>query len=44
MHTRIEAFGADRCMFESNPPVDPGEREALFRGTVSKVYRLVQVN
>lgn len=61
MHTCIEAFGADRCMFESNFPVDKGsypfsngwnafkkltaqagaeEREALFRGTVSKVYRL----
>lgn len=61
MHTCIEAFGADRCMFESNFPVDKGsypysngwnafkrltaqasaeEREALFSGTVSKVYRL----
>ena len=61
MHTCIEAFGVDRCMFESNFPVDKGsypysngwnafkrltadasanEREALFRGTVSKVYRL----
>jgi L-fuconolactonase len=61
MHTCIEAFGADRCMFESNFPVDKGsypfsngwnafkrltaqasdgEREALFRGTVAKVYRL----
>jgi L-fuconolactonase len=61
MHTCIEAFGAQRCMFESNFPVDKGsypfsngwnafkkltaqasadEREALFRGTVSKVYRL----
>lgn len=61
MHTCIEAFGADRCMFESNFPVDKGsypfsngwnafkkltaqagadEREALFQGTVSKVYRL----
>lgn len=61
MHTCIDAFGADRCMFESNFPVDKGsypfsngwnafqrltaqassqEREALFRGTVSRVYRL----
>ena len=61
MHTCIEAFGVDRCMFESNFPVDKGsypysngwnafkrltadasanEREALFRGAVSKVYRL----
>ncbi|MFM0326180.1 amidohydrolase family protein [Caballeronia glebae] len=61
MHTCFEAFGADRCMFESNFPVDKGsypfnngwnafkrltahsgagEREALFRGTVAKVYRL----
>jgi predicted TIM-barrel fold metal-dependent hydrolase len=61
MHTCIEAFGADRCMFESNFPVDkgsypysngwnafkrltaqarPDERDALFRVTVSKVYRL----
>jgi predicted TIM-barrel fold metal-dependent hydrolase len=61
MLTCIEAFGAERCMFESNFPVDKGsypfnngwnafkrlteqasasEREALFRGTVKKVYRL----
>jgi predicted TIM-barrel fold metal-dependent hydrolase len=61
MLTCIEAFGADRCMFESNFPVDKGsypysngwnafkrltaqatasERDALFRGTVSRVYRL----
>jgi predicted TIM-barrel fold metal-dependent hydrolase len=61
MHTCIDAFGADRCMFESNFPVDkgsypysngwnafkrltaqarPDERDALFRVTVSKVYRL----
>jgi predicted TIM-barrel fold metal-dependent hydrolase len=61
MHTCIEAFGTDRCMFESNFPVDKGsypysnglnafkrltedasatERDALFRGTVTKVYRL----
>jgi L-fuconolactonase len=61
MHTCIETFGAGRCMFESNFPVDkgsypysngwnafkhltaqasPGERQALFSGTVSKVYRL----
>lgn len=61
MHTCIETFGAKRCMFESNFPVDKGsypysngwnafkrltaqataqEREALFRGTVTKVYRL----
>ena len=57
----IEAFGADRCMFESNFPVDgwtigygvlwnafkrmvadasPAERDALFRGTATRVYRL----
>lgn len=61
MHTCIEAFGANRCMFESNFPVDKGsypysngwnafkrltaqagadERAALFRDTVTKVYRL----
>ncbi|BFG79476.1 amidohydrolase family protein [Paraburkholderia terrae] len=61
MQTCIELFGANRCMFESNFPVDKGsypysngwnafkrltaqaghgEREALFRGTVSNVYRL----
>ena len=61
MHTCIEAFGANRCMFESNFPVDKGsypfsngwnafkrltrgagaeERAALFRGTVTEVYRL----
>jgi predicted TIM-barrel fold metal-dependent hydrolase len=61
IETCIEAFGAERCMFESNFPVDKGsypysngwnafkrlteqashgEREALFRGTVSNVYRL----
>ncbi|QIE30029.1 Amidohydrolase (plasmid) [Caballeronia sp. SBC1] len=61
MHTCIEAFGANRCMFESNFPVDKGsypfsngwnafkrltaqasaeDREALFRGTVTDVYRL----
>ncbi|MFP3585339.1 amidohydrolase family protein [Paraburkholderia sp. SIMBA_055] len=61
MHTCIEAFGVNRCMFESNFPVDKGsypysngwnafkrltahasadERAALFRGTVSRVYRL----
>lgn len=61
MLTCIEAFGADRCMFESNFPVDKGsypysngwnafkrltakasaaERDALFRGTASAVYRL----
>lgn len=61
MLTCIEAFGVDRCMFESNFPVDKGsypfsngwnafkrltahasehEREALFRRTVTQVYRL----
>jgi L-fuconolactonase len=61
MLTCIETFGADRCMFESNFPVDKGsypfsngwnafkrltvhasesERDALFRGTARKVYRL----
>ena len=57
----VEVFGADRCMFESNFPVDgwtigyavlwnafkrmvadasPSERDALFRGTATRVYRL----
>ena len=61
METCIEAFGPNRCMFESNFPVDKGsysfatgwnafkrlassatptERQALFEGTVSRVYRL----
>jgi predicted TIM-barrel fold metal-dependent hydrolase len=59
--TCIEAFGASRCMFESNFPVDKGsysypvfwnackklaagasaaEKDALFRGTAARVYRL----
>jgi predicted TIM-barrel fold metal-dependent hydrolase len=59
-HT-IECFGAERCMFESNFPVDrmslsyrvlwngfkklvrecsDDEREALFAGTATRVYRL----
>lgn len=61
IETCIEAFGADRCMFESNFPVDKGsysyvtgwnafkrltadcsasERQKLFEGTASRVYRL----
>ena len=61
MLTCIEAFGPERCMFESNFPVDKGsysfgngwnafkrstaafsatERQALFEGTASRVYRL----
>ena len=61
IETCIEAFGADRCMFESNFPVDkgsysyavgwnafkrltagysPDERQALFEGTATRVYRL----
>jgi predicted TIM-barrel fold metal-dependent hydrolase len=57
----IERFGTDRCMFESNFPVDrmscsyvtlwnafkkitaaagPAERDDLFRGTATRVYRL----
>ncbi|MEE2657255.1 MAG: amidohydrolase family protein [Candidatus Latescibacterota bacterium] len=57
----IQAFGADRCMFESNFPVDKigvsypvlwnafkrivenyseTDKEALFRGTATRVYRL----
>ena len=61
MEPCIELFGADRCMFESNFPVDKGsysyatcwnafkrlaahvsatERQALFEGTASRVYRL----
>ncbi|MGZ4675241.1 MAG: amidohydrolase family protein [Acidimicrobiia bacterium] len=59
-HT-IECFGPDRCMFESNFPMDrfsmsyrvfwnaakkmvadlsPGERDALFAGTATRVYDL----
>jgi predicted TIM-barrel fold metal-dependent hydrolase len=61
IETCIEAFGVERCMFESNFPVDKGsysyavvwnafkrltvgysehEREALFAGTATRVYRL----
>jgi predicted TIM-barrel fold metal-dependent hydrolase len=61
METCIEAFGPNRCLFESNFPVDkgsysfatgwnafkrlasgasPSERQALFEGTVSRIYRL----
>jgi predicted TIM-barrel fold metal-dependent hydrolase len=61
IETCIEAFGAQRCMFESNFPVDKGsydyvtgwnafkrltsgcsatERQLLFEGTASRVYRL----
>ena len=61
VETCIEAFGARRCMFESNFPVDKGsysyavgwnafkrltsgysleERQALFEGTATRVYRL----
>jgi predicted TIM-barrel fold metal-dependent hydrolase len=57
----IECFGPQRCMFESNFPVDrrslsyrvlwnglkkiaapfsPSERDAMFRGTATRVYRL----
>jgi L-fuconolactonase len=57
----IECFGPERCMFESNFPVDrmslsyrvlwnglkkiaapysASEREAMFRGTATRVYRL----
>ena len=60
-HHMIETFGADRCMFESNFPVDrmslsyrvlwnglkkiareysTTERDALFAGTATRVYRL----
>jgi predicted TIM-barrel fold metal-dependent hydrolase len=60
LHT-IEHFGTERCMFESNFPVDKvsasypvlwnafkkmaagfsaDEKEALFRGTAMRVYRL----
>jgi len=59
----IECFGADRCMFESNFPMDrmslsyrvlwnglkkiaagcsAGERDALFTGTATRVYRLAE--
>ena len=61
-HNMIECFGPQRCMFESNFPVDrtalsyrtvwnafkkiaadfsPAEKEAMFAGTASRVYRLV---
>ncbi len=61
IETCIAAFGANRCMFESNFPVDKAsysfatgwnafkrlsagasaaERQALFEGTASRVYRL----
>lgn len=59
--TCIDAFGADRCLFESNFPVDKvstgyavlwnafkritsgasaSEKQALFSGTASRVYRI----
>ena len=62
LHT-IECFGPERCMFESNFPVDrfslsyrvlfnalkkiaapfsPTERDAMFFGTATRVYRLDQ--
>ncbi len=61
VETCIEAFGPERCMFESNFPVDKyscaypilwnafkrlaadasdSEKEALFRGSAAKFYRL----
>jgi predicted TIM-barrel fold metal-dependent hydrolase len=61
VETCVELFGAQRCMFESNFPVDKGsmsyavlwnalkrvaahasaaEKNALFSGTASRVYRL----
>lgn len=60
-HHCLEYFGVERCMFESNFPVDKvscsytvlwnafkdfsqgfsvSEREALFRGTAERVYRI----
>ena len=60
-HHAIDVFGPDRCMFESNFPVDrlgisypvlwnafkkiaarytDAEKESLFRGTATRVYRL----
>ena len=60
----LQAFGPDRCMFESNFPIDKlslsydvlwnafkkiaagyseDEKEALFRGTAIRVYRLDEV-
>ncbi len=60
-HHTIECFGPERCMFESNFPVDKlsisypvlwnglkkiaqnyseDEKDALFRGTATRVYRL----
>ena len=60
LHT-IECFGPDRCMFESNFPVDKlsisyqvlwnglkkivadfseDEKQAMFSGTASRIYRL----
>ena len=61
MHYCIDKFGPDRCMFESNFPVDKlslsyhvywnamkkiaadfseSEKDALFYGTATRVYRL----
>jgi L-fuconolactonase len=65
IETCIEAFGTNRCMFESNFPVDKGsysyavgwnafkrlakdatvaEKQALFEGTASHIYRLAPFN
>ena len=61
VHFSIDAFGPNRCMFESNFPLDresaaysvlwnafkkiaagrtEEEKQALFSGTASRVYRL----
>jgi len=61
IETCIEMLGPERCMFESNFPVDKGscsyavlwnafkritscasgaEKDALYRGTATRVYRL----
>ena len=60
-HYAIETFGPERCMFESNFPVDKcavsygvlwnafkkiaakyseAEKDAMFRGTATRVYRV----
>jgi L-fuconolactonase len=65
VNTCIDLFGVERCMFESNFPVDKGsysyvagwnammrlssglkqtERDALFFGTASRIYKITKAN
>jgi L-fuconolactonase len=65
VYTCIDLFGVERCMFESNFPVDKGsysyvtgwnammrlsaglsptERDALFFGTASRIYKIKEAN